>query len=120
LKLFYENFKQKVHQIFPEPFYFVDRKKYDMDIVTLAMKKNCQFLFGHQVTDVDVQKNSVFTKSGNAYDGKVIIGADGVNSVIRRKIYPQEILKHNFAFDFQINVPIDKIKMEYQKPQVLS
>lgn len=75
-----------------------------MDIVTLPMKKNCQFLFGHQVTDVDVQKNSVFTKSGNAYDGKVI----------------QEIFKHNFAFDFQINVPIDKIKMEYQEPQVLS
>ncbi len=110
----YENFKQKVHQVSPEPFYFINREKYDMEWISLAMSKNCQFLFGLQVTDLDVRKKIILTKLGNTYGGKVVVGADGINSVIRRKIFPQKIFEHDLAFAFQINVPPDRLKTEYQ------
>jgi len=47
----YEKFRQNVVEISPEPFYFVDRKKYDMELVSLAMNKKCQILFGHRVAN---------------------------------------------------------------------
>ncbi len=112
----YEKFRQKVAQISPEPFYFVDRKKYDMELVSLALNINCQILFGHQVSNIDVKNNVVFTKSGSSYRGKILVGADGANSVVRRKIYPQKLFKNNLALAFQINVPQDKIKTDYQIP----
>ncbi|MGD8538034.1 MAG: FAD-dependent monooxygenase, partial [Candidatus Aminicenantes bacterium] len=37
----YERYKQKVFQSSPEPFYFVDREKYDTAVVSLAQEKGC-------------------------------------------------------------------------------
>jgi len=110
----HEKFRGMTVQKSPEPFYLVDRQHYDMEVVSLAKDKGCEFLFGQQIIDLDIKRNTIFTKSGNSLSAKIIIGADGVNSVIRKKIYPQEIFRRNLSAAFQINVPVSKIKASYQ------
>ena len=110
----YEMFKEKISQESAEPFHFVDRRKYDMELVSLAQKKNCKFLFGCHVTNLDVQDNVVFTQSGDSLQGRVIIGADGANSKIRKNTQPQKTFNRNSAFAFQISVPLSKINPQFQ------
>lgn len=160
----YEKYKQKVFQSSPEPFYFVDREKYDATLMSLAQERGCKFLFGHQATETDFQSGVVHTRaskqsedikkpeekeklkdtdkpeetrnpketgeiitedgSGNRNDslernqfaGKVIVGADGVNSVVRAKLFPGMDFHHNSGLAFQTTLPFDKIKPEYRKP----
>ena len=110
----YEKFKEKVFQKSPEPFYFVDRGKYDRELAELAKKRGCKFLFGDRVIHFDVRDNAVFTESGHSYQGEIVVGADGATSVVRRKICPQENIKHRQALAFQRRVPSDKVRSEYR------
>jgi geranylgeranyl reductase family protein len=134
----YENYKQKVFQSSPEPFYFIDREKYDATLVSLAQEKGCQFQFGQQATEIDFQSGSVKTQSReimagrdeskgidtdlreNRFEGKTIVGADGVNSVVRARLFPEMDFHRNSGLAFQIKIPVDEIKAEYRVfiPQV--
>jgi len=110
----YEMFKEEISQESAEPFHFVDRRKYDMELVSLAQEKKCKFLFGCHVTNLDVQDNVVFTQSGGSLQGRIIIGADGANSKIRKNTQPQKAFNRNSAFAFQISVPLSKINPQFQ------
>jgi geranylgeranyl reductase family protein len=130
----YERYKQKVFQSSPEPFYFVDREKYDSTLVSLAQEKGCQFQFGPQATEIDFQSGSVTSQSRvsmtgkdessdkdtdieeKRFEGKIIVGADGVNSVVRARLFPDMDFHRNSGLAFQIKIPSDKIKPEYQEP----
>lgn len=110
----HEKFKEKVHQKSPAPFYFMDREKYDWQLVELAGEKGCTFLFGQKAVDLDRENNSVLIDSGCTIQGRVVVGADGANSFIRRRIFPGESVKKNLALAFQISVSSEKIKPAYR------
>lgn len=166
----YEKDKQKIFQSSPQPFYFVDRKKYDAALVSLAREKGCRFLFGQQAIKIDFQTKTVYTRSGtefrkikkskekdrskeknesrewrkskednklknrnefgkggkfegketleerNEFTAKVIVGADGVNSVIRTRLFPGCDFHHNSGLAFQLKMAADKVKPEYRQP----
>ncbi len=109
----YEKFREKVFQKSSEPFYFVDRKEYDQELANLAKKRGCMFLFGDRVIHFDVRDNVVFTESGHTYRGKIVVGADGATSVVRRKI-SRDNIKNYLALAFQMRVPGEKVKSKYR------
>jgi geranylgeranyl reductase family protein len=118
----YEKFKRKIYQSAPEPFYFVDREKYDATLVSLAKEKGCRFQFKMRVTEINLRTATVYAYSGNEFreqkefTGKIIIGADGVNSVLRTRIFPELDFHHNSGLAFQVTIPMSKIKQEYCLP----
>jgi geranylgeranyl reductase family protein len=142
----YERYKQKVYQSSPEPFYFINRKKYDATLVSLAQGKGCQFQFGKQVTEIDFQSGGVYTRPGrefndtntskkmdeiiannkfndrnkvrerNRFLGKIIVGADGVTSIVRTRLFPGMDFHRNSGLAFQITIPSGNIKFEYRAP----
>jgi len=136
----YEKYKRKIFQSSPELFYFINREKYDATLVSLTQEKGCKFQFGQQVTKVDFQSGIVYTfpgkefkeankseemdeniekngfKERNKFAGKVIVGADGVNSVVRARLFPDVDFHRNSGLAFQITIPSDKIKQEYRTP----
>jgi geranylgeranyl reductase family protein len=144
--IIYEKYKQKIYQSSPESFYFVDRKKYDTSLVSLAKEKGCRFQFGQQVTDIDFRSGVIHTRSskeveetntseeldeiiakseskdrnkvleGNKFTGKILVGADGVNSVVRTRLFPGVDFHRNSGLAFQHSIPLDKLKPEFRQP----
>jgi len=67
--------------------YMVFRKEFDFELVKLAKESGVEFWDNYQVFDVIFSKNNVTLKSlnGNEVYSKVVIGADGVRSIIAKK-----------------------------------
>ncbi len=142
----YEKYKQKIYQSSPEPFYFINREKYDAKLVSLAQQKGCLFQFGKQATEIDFQSGVVYTRprkkfeegntseemdeiiannefnarnetqEKNRFTGKIIVGADGVNSVVRARLFPDMDFHRNSGLAFQNSISLDKIKPEFCRP----
>ncbi len=68
------------------PFRFIDREVYDNYILHKAREAGAEIIEGDGVAirSLDVLKNTVTTLSGRRFSADFIIGADGVNSRIRR------------------------------------
>jgi len=73
-------------------FYFVERAVFDHYFIQKAKNSGADILEGDGVISVDLFKNEVKTISGKIFKGKYIIGADGVNSIIRKN-FPEEFFK---------------------------
>jgi len=67
-------------------FLFVDRDIYDYYLLKKAMDAGAEFAGGDGIglRSLDILRSSVTTVSGMTYSADIIIGADGVNSWIRR------------------------------------
>jgi len=63
------------------------RKKFDYELVKLAINEGTEFLDGKTVIDVNISKDkaTVVLKDGSRVDSDIVIGADGIWSVIAQK-----------------------------------
>jgi geranylgeranyl reductase family protein len=66
------------------PFHLVDRKAYDDFWLRHAVAAGAEFHPGSTVVTVDITRHEVRTDEGEKWAGRVIIGADGVNSRVRQ------------------------------------
>jgi geranylgeranyl reductase family protein len=84
----------KAHSILkktsPVPFYFVNRLLYDNFLLEKARQTGAEIITGDGAISFDISNNEVRTASGRIFTGQFIIGADGVNSLIRRQ-FPDEV-----------------------------
>ncbi len=90
--------------------YVVDRVDFDRSMARMASRKGAEIILKERVRKVDYPK--VLTNKGE-YRGKLIIGADGINSVVRRSIRARlpmvigavQVLAH-YEYDEEDNVDI--------------
>jgi len=63
------------------------RKKFDHELVKLATSKGARFIEGKTVIDIIISKDkaTVILKDGIKIDSKIVIGADGIWSIIAKK-----------------------------------
>ena len=69
-----------------DPFYFVDRERYDQFWLANAMAAGVNVVQGARVTRVDPDAGLVHTADGKIFQGKALIGADGVLSRIKSSV----------------------------------
>lgn len=69
-----------------EPMYFTEREEYDDFFLMMAREEGLDVCLGEKVIDIQVETNTLETESGRIIQGNFIIGADGVNSTVRKKI----------------------------------
>jgi geranylgeranyl reductase family protein len=64
------------------------RKKFDHDLVKIAIKSGAKLIEGEKVIDVKINKDkaTILTDKGTIINSDVIIGADGVWSLVAKKI----------------------------------
>ncbi|MGO9387752.1 MAG: geranylgeranyl reductase family protein [Methanobacterium sp.] len=68
--------------------YVLDRVGYDKFLAQLAVDAGAELFLNHRVKDVDIKKGQVYMGNGKEeMSAKVIIGADGYNSLISEKIF---------------------------------
>jgi len=118
-------FKERVllKKTAPRSFYFVDRTAYDDFLLKKAEGIGAEVIEGDEVVSYNLLMNEIKTSSGRRIRGKVIIGADGVNSVIRRTFLrgPLEgdTWGKNMTTALQISLPRSDIKTEIQHPVII-
>lgn len=88
--------KKDVYTILDTPvLYCADRTEFDYLIYKKAKEKGAATLTGELVINVKEFDDyvEVWTKSGKIFKGKFLIGADGANSIVRSKLFPDEFKK---------------------------
>ncbi|GBD96993.1 MAG TPA: geranylgeranyl reductase family protein [Nitrospirae bacterium] len=102
------------------PFMFVDRKRYDHYFLEKAQNAGAGLIEGDGVISLDVLKSMVTTMSGRKFAADIIIGADGVNSRIRRSfpvdLFGRDDWTGNLAAALEIFPARETIKKRIDHP----
>jgi geranylgeranyl reductase family protein len=69
------------------PFLFVERRIYDSFLLEKAREAGVEIIEGEKVKAVDFSTTEVVTSTGKRFSSRFIVGADGVNSVIRKELF---------------------------------
>jgi flavin-dependent dehydrogenase len=104
------------------PFLAVDRSVYDNALLGKARQAGVEVIEGEAISGVDPARRQVRTSSGKVLEGRFILGADGVNSVVR-KVFPeskfrQERWKKNLAAGLETFIPRADFKTELDHPVI--
>lgn len=86
--MYSSSLRYKCELIREKPFLeMVLRKDFDHDLLSLAQKAGATFLGGKSVVDVVVQKDkvSVMLEDGQTMETQIVIGSDGMHSVVAEK-----------------------------------
>lgn len=84
-KVFYQD-KLIFSGVSDKTFCFIQRDKYDSFFLNILKKQGVDVIEGECIVDVNYHKNEIITSSNHRIKAKYIIGADGVNSIIRKNI----------------------------------
>ena len=99
-EIFYKN-KLLVKNSSHIPFYFVDRQIYDCFLLERAKEVGAEIMEGEKVKTISLPINEVATSKGRKFKAKFIVGADGANSIIRKKLF---LKSKNNAYKWQHNL----------------
>lgn len=89
--------------------YIVDRVGYDKFLAQLAIDAGAELFLNHQVKDLDPKNGHVyFNKGKEEMSGKIIVGADGYNSVVAKKIIKNQSTGNEVVQAAQFLVDFDK------------
>lgn len=75
------------------PFHFADRPVFDAHLLEMARQVGVHVIEEEPVAEVDCTLGTVKACSGKTYQGKVIVGADGIHSVVRKSFSQRVIPK---------------------------
>ncbi len=90
----------------PHPFRLVKRRVLDQRLLDLAREAGAAFFPALAVTGCDPAAGEVRTARGETFRGRVVIGADGAGSVLRRALFPDSRpWRRNLAAALEIFVP---------------
>jgi len=103
-------------------FNLVKRIQYDNYLFNLAKQSGVKVIDGIKVIGINFASNTVKTEKGKEYTSRFIIGADGVNSIVRKqmidKINTKQIqhIKKGEALAIETLVPRNKISRNIDSP----
>lgn len=91
------------------PFVFVDRSAYDSYLLDRAKAIDVTVIEGDRVTRVDPEKRQIHTVSGKILQAQVIIGADGMYSIVRKTLpedrFDRKRWRRNTAVALEVFLP---------------
>ncbi|KPK02533.1 MAG: hypothetical protein AMK71_01925 [Nitrospira bacterium SG8_35_4] len=102
------------------PFRFVDRERYDDFLLGMARESGAEVIEGERIASLDVLRSAVTTASGLRFAARAVIGADGVNSRVRRSfpsdLFGRENWKENLAAAHEILVSREVLAHQVNYP----
>lgn len=100
----------------PVPFYFVERYKYDSFFLGKAQQAGVEVIEGEGVISCDLPASEIRTSSGKTFTARFIIGADGINSMMRRHFPDEEFPREIWQLDHATALEAFISRSEIQKP----
>lgn len=92
-----------------EPLYFTRRERYDAHLARMAAEAGAEVHTGVEVVRVDHVRRTVTTSDGDRYAARVLIGADGIHSRVRRSL-PESVVdperwRENLGWALELAIP---------------
>ncbi|WP_432738707.1 geranylgeranyl reductase family protein [Maridesulfovibrio sp. FT414] len=101
------------------PFRFVDRVDFDYFLLQKAANAGAHIFTGEEIVQCNYMDAEVKTKSNRIYKGEYLIGADGVNSTIRRFLpYDKRKWQADMASTIEIIFDAADYPREVLKPEL--
>jgi|Deesub1362A_J573_1020465.scaffolds.fasta_scaffold00171_55 geranylgeranyl reductase family protein len=108
---------------YPLPFYFVDRTVYDNFLLNKVKGAGVEVIEGEAVVSYELLKNELRTSSRRRLRARFVVGADGVNSIIRRTFatgpFNQRLWDKNMATALEVFVDRAVIDRDIGHPMIL-
>ena len=98
--------------------YFTSRRTFDCFLLDLAKNAGATVLMGHRVTSVDEKNNTVLLDNDKQIHYKYLIGADGVNSVIARRLFGSSFDIRTIAFGLETDLPYTQHVETIANPEI--
>jgi geranylgeranyl reductase family protein len=93
--------------------WLVMRDKFDHFLLKKAIEAGAACLDGHQVSSVEEQADHVVVSTGReSWTAKVVIGADGVNSLVARAVGLLEHRQVGVALEAELEVPHNALEQQ--------
>jgi geranylgeranyl reductase family protein len=104
----------------PAPLYFVERYIYDNFFLSKARQAGVEVIEGEGVISCDLSRSEIRTSSGKTFTARFVIGADGINSTIRRSLpdFNRQHWIENLAVALEIFVNRSEVKREIDCPSL--
>ncbi len=87
------------------PLYLSMRWDFDHYLVTLALARGAVDMTGQGVDTVDLSARQIGLKDGRWIRYRVLIGADGVNSMVARALFGQSFDRARIGFGLEVEAP---------------
>ncbi|MDK2890732.1 MAG: hypothetical protein PWR21_1364 [Methanoculleus sp.] len=92
-----------------EPVYFTRRERYDTYLAGRAAQAGVEVHTGAEAAEIDHARRTVTTSDGDRYAARVLIGADGVHSRVRRTL-PESVVdmkrwQNNLGWTLELAIP---------------
>jgi geranylgeranyl reductase family protein len=91
------------------PFYFTQRDRYDAYLAGRAAEAGAEVHDGAEVAAIDHARRTVTTSDGDRYSARVLIGADGIHSRVRRSLprcaFDRDRWRNNLGLALELTIP---------------
>ncbi|UCD35518.1 MAG: geranylgeranyl reductase family protein [Nitrospiraceae bacterium] len=104
------------------PFHFIDRDTFDSHLLDRARTAGANVLEGDGVKSLNMLGSTVTTRSGKRVSASLILGADGVNSRVRRS-FPVDLFGRNewsqlLASAHEVMVSRERLHQQISHPRI--
>lgn len=104
-------------QTYGFPNYDIHRADLQKVLLSAIEKAEIKLLKGFEITDVGKEKEKPYIKANEKkIISDVVIGADGIHSVIRKKLWGKDQARYTKNVAWRMLVPIEKISSNFLKP----
>ncbi|MFX0071002.1 MAG: NAD(P)/FAD-dependent oxidoreductase, partial [Candidatus Hermodarchaeota archaeon] len=106
-------------------FYLVDRTIYDNYLLNKAKSLGVEVMEGVKIVNIDIDNCTIELQNGKVFQSKLIIGADGANSIVRREFIRKNIIsskdwQHNLGTGLECFVNRQDLEKDQFKELILT
>jgi geranylgeranyl reductase family protein len=89
----------------PSPLYLTMRYDFDAYLLGMARQVGADIRTGVKVSSFDFDKNTLTLTSGDTLSYRYLVGADGVNSQVAKRLYGESFNRHTIGFALEVEIP---------------
>jgi len=101
-----------------KPIHFIYRVDFDYYLAQKAEQAGADFVQGFDIAELDGQTNTVTGREGDQYQATYLIGADGVRSIVAKKLLSQPFDKNRYAIAMEAEIDRKDFARSVDVPEI--
>lgn len=98
--------------------FFTMRFDFDNYLLNLAKQAGASLRLGEALAEIDLDHQIVRTQSGEEISFDFLIGADGVNSLVAKKVFGKSFDPDTIGFGLEVEVPRDRLPQQSERVEI--